>query len=192
MEDLIGLVVVILYCVIAYVAGKKKKKRSANQLKKARCAAMEKAFEQAFSSMQDQRTGEDTMSMEQEQMPPELAQEGEGALFSEPEQMALEFAQEGEDPCHSDMLGEERPAMRAVNVSQATLAQVAEGEDPCHIGGTNDTDKPNSAYTSEVSPLFDTDDREALAQDILRGVIMSEILARPCERRVIAQRKRGT
>lgn len=191
MEDFIGLVVVILYFVIALAVGGKKKKRSANQLKKARRAAIEKAFEQAFSSMQDQRTGEDTMSMEPEQMTPELAQEGEGALFSKPEQMALEFAQEGEDPCHSDMLGEERPAMRAVNVSQATLAQAAEGEDPCHIGGTKDMDEPNSAYTSEVSPLFDTDDREALAQDILRGVIMSEILARPCERSVIAQRKRG-
>lgn len=170
MEDLIGLVVVILYFVIAFAAGKKKKKKPANIAKAKRRAVMEKAFEQAFTVMES---------------------ENEPSLEPEPVQTMLDLAQEGDDPCHIDMLGEERPAMRAVNVSAAALAQAAEGEDLCHIGDAREADEPVDAYTPETSPIIDTDDRDALAQDILRGVIMSEILARPGGRRVIPQRKRG-
>ena len=54
---------------------------------------------------------------------------------------------------------------------------VPEGEDPCHPA-------PKREQTAEQAhePEQETEP-DALAQDVLRGVVMSEILTRPCERR---------
>lgn len=58
-------------------------------------------------------------------------------------------------------------------------APVPEGEDPCHPEPQREpvqTDRQAHEPEQETAP-------DALAQDLLRGVIMSEILTRPCERR---------
>lgn len=71
--------------------------------------------------------------------------------------------------------------MHLHEVSQRQFDEAAEGEDPCHAGG----------QTPEEETRFDafaTEDGDAFAQDVLRGVIMSEILTRPCERQLIQKK----
>ena len=58
-------------------------------------------------------------------------------------------------------------------------APVPEGEDPCHPAPKREqvqADGPMHEPEQETEP-------DALAQDVLRGIVMSEILTRPCERR---------
>ena len=68
-------------------------------------------------------------------------------------------------------------------VSQRQFADAAEGEDPCHVGGA--ARHEHSSYDS-----YDEASSETLAQDVLRGVIMSEILTRPHERAVLRRGRR--
>lgn len=63
--------------------------------------------------------------------------------------------------------------------AQAQSAPVPEGEDSCHPAPKREqvqTDEPTREPEQETVP-------DALAQDVLRGIVMSEILTRPCERR---------
>ena len=58
-------------------------------------------------------------------------------------------------------------------------APVPEGEDPCHPAPKREqvqVDGQAREPEQETEP-------DALAQDVLRGIVMSEILTRPCERR---------
>ena len=58
-------------------------------------------------------------------------------------------------------------------------APVPEGEDPCHPAPKCEqvqADRQAREPEQETEP-------DALAQDVLRGIVMSEILTRPCERR---------
>ena len=58
-------------------------------------------------------------------------------------------------------------------------APVPEGEDPCHPAPKREqvqADGQAQEPEQETEP-------DALAQDVLRGIVMSEILTRPCERR---------
>ena len=68
-------------------------------------------------------------------------------------------------------------------VTQQQFARAGEGEDPCHAGGY-------SALEEEEFAFSKTEDAEALAQDVLRGVIMSEILTRPQERAALRRGRR--
>ena len=97
-------------------------------------------------------------------------------------QMDLEHAGEGEDPCHEGDLRPARQGMRFRSVSQEGFSLAEEGEDPCHTG---------EAPRREESPVYDSpilsqgDDRaQALRRQVLSGVIMSEVLRRPQERRM--------
>ena len=60
-------------------------------------------------------------------------------------------------------------------VSQPQMAQAGEGEDPCHAG-YHAPEEPSPIYAPEAAQA------DFRAQELLRGVIMSEILKRPCER----------
>lgn len=82
---------------------------------------------------------------------------------------------------------EERPRTRTEQTAQGfstafarkQSAPVPEGEDPCHPAPKCEqvqADRQVREPEQETEP-------DALAQDVLRGVIMSEILTRPCERR---------
>ena len=69
------------------------------------------------------------------------------------------------------------------DVTQQQFHESAEGEDPCHRGSAP------AAESGCAEDAFSYDAQEeqqdALAQDILRGVILSEILQRPAERAAI-------
>ena len=127
-------------------------------------------------------------------------------------QMDLEHAGEGEDPCHDDLprlrreMRPARPGSRYRSVSQASLQAAGEGEDPCHgddqeygeatgtvertVSGSAPHETGDSVYDS---PIFGSggQDKEALARQVLSGVIMSEVLTRPAERRMQRKMRRG-
>ena len=67
-------------------------------------------------------------------------------------------------------------------VSQQQMAQAGEGEDPCHAG---------SHVPEELSSVYEPQPAQVdlRGQELVRGVIMSEILKRPCER--MAERHNG-
>jgi len=68
-------------------------------------------------------------------------------------------------------------------VTQQQLEYAGEGEDPCHAGG----------FFAQEEERFDSSETQGddkLAQDVLRGVIMSEILARPHERAALRRGRR--
>ena len=71
------------------------------------------------------------------------------------------------------------------DVGQAQMTLAGEGEDPCHAGG-------RGAEPSEAA-VVQGETHSVLAQDVLRGVIMSEILTRPHERaaQYAARRRNG-
>lgn len=71
-------------------------------------------------------------------------------------------------------------------VTQKQMHDSAEGEDPCHAGNAPDAlEEPVFSYDEEM------DTQGTLAQDVLRGVIMSEILTRPCERAAMKRNGRS-
>lgn len=58
------------------------------------------------------------------------------------------------------------------------MRAAGEGEDPCHAGGHNAYEQ---AAAPDAAASMD-EQKQALAQDVLRGVVMSEILMRPADR----------
>ena len=75
------------------------------------------------------------------------------------------------------------PGIHLHSVTQAQMSEAQEGEDPCHAGSA-------PALTAEETPQTLGDPlRGAMADDLLRGVIMSEILTRPCQRQTAIRRK---
>ena len=60
-------------------------------------------------------------------------------------------------------------------VSQPQMAQAGEGEDPCHAG-SHPLEELSSVYEPQTAQI------DLRGQELMRGVIMSEILRRPCER----------
>jgi len=74
---------------------------------------------------------------------------------------------------------DQRP-MHLHEVSQERLSHAGEGEDPCHVGG----------HERMPDTRLDEAQEETLPQNVLRGVIMSEILMRPHERAAIRRSRR--
>ena len=60
-------------------------------------------------------------------------------------------------------------------VTPRQMEAAGEGEDPCHAG-YHAPEEPSPIYAPEAAQA------DFRAQELLRGVIMSEILKRPCER----------
>lgn len=71
--------------------------------------------------------------------------------------------------------------MHLHEVTDEQMLHAAEGEDPCHAGGA-----PSPALETEIHP---EEEQQELAQDVLRGVIMGEILMRPHERAAMRRRR---
>lgn len=74
--------------------------------------------------------------------------------------------------------------MHLHHVADAQLQHAQEGEDPCHVGGRQ------SQAQDEAGEAWQDEAQELLKQDVLRGVIMSEILTRPQERRAWQRSRR--
>ena len=88
-----------------------------------------------------------------------------------------------DDPCDS----EAEPRIHLHHADEQAMEQAGEGEDPCHAGAA-----------PKRLPLDDGDEPEALDEqhaafqsDVLRGIIMSEVLTRPNERAALRRMKRG-
>lgn len=71
-------------------------------------------------------------------------------------------------------------------VDQTRMQAAGEGEDPCHAGGVQPSERDDPGIDALAAG-----EPHALAEDVLRGVIMSEILTRPCERAVIRKNRRS-
>ena len=69
------------------------------------------------------------------------------------------------------------------------MYDAAEGEDPCHRGDARAQEDahPDTAFSYDEQEQMNS----ALAQDVLRGVIMSEILKRPSSRTAIRRNERS-
>ena len=86
--------------------------------------------------------------------------------------------------------GAHAPGLHLHEVTQAQLRDAGEGEDPCHAGRSPRTAQAAQSAPGGMQPTMqDGTDAEA-ARELLRGVIMSEILERPCERRARQQARR--
>jgi len=176
MDELISIIVLILYLVAAGAAGKKKKQKKARQqAKKKREAQFEQAFEKIAEAVQEQIS---VSQMKKSEAPRSV-------------QQTRTTIPEGTDPCHAAQLPDERPSMRLGDVSAQLMDSAGEGEDPCHTGYAFSGSDIDEDSQIEQSPIFDAGDPDAFARDVLRGVIMSEVLARPAQRRTMGL-KRGT
>lgn len=175
MDDLIGIVVMILYFVALGAAGKNKKKKKAKQ---AAARKQEVQFEQAF-----ERIAEAVLSGERRR--------GEKKPSAKAAGKEKQQVQEGMDPCHEAMLAPQRPSMRLHTVTQEGMRSAGEGEDPCHLGDAQGEVVLLEDSPVYRSPIFDTEDKDAFAKDILRGIVMSEVLTRPAQRRMGRSMKRG-
>lgn len=65
-------------------------------------------------------------------------------------------------------------------VSQQVMEAAGEGEDPCHPGG-------RPAEEQVDAPVAQPNE---LAQELLRGIVVSEILTRPCDRMALQRNRR--
>ena len=72
--------------------------------------------------------------------------------------------------------------MHLHEVSGEQMQHAAEGEDPCHVGDAREE--------CVIEPASQDETSVQLEQDILRGIIMSEILTRPCERMAMRRGRR--
>lgn len=88
-----------------------------------------------------------------------------------------------DDPCEQ----EAEPRIHLHRPDEQTMEQAGEGEDPCHAGAA-----PKRLTQEEEDESAGKDEQRAAFQsDVLRGVIMSEILTRPGERAAVRRMKRG-
>lgn len=89
------------------------------------------------------------------------------------------------DAAHEELAHPAR--MHLHEVTNEQMLRAAEGEDPCHAGGIQD------AMNSDLDRRPEDDLwQDAGRQDVLRGVIMSEILMRPHERRAMQRSRQRT
>lgn len=95
----------------------------------------------------------------------------------------FEQADEFDDPCEQ----EAEPRIHLHHADEQAMEQAGEGEDPCHAGAAPKRPEPDEAY----EPTEEEARRAAFQSDVLRGVIMSEILMRPGERAAVRRMKRG-
>ena len=110
--------------------------------------------------------------------------EEEADDLPEEEQPTAASDDPGDDPCNK----EEQPPIHLHQVTEQEFEAAQEGEDPCHAGGAVTTRLEH--HDEEHMPEADA---ENMRQDseILRGVIMSEVLMRPAERAALRRIRRG-
>ena len=99
------------------------------------------------------------------------------------EQMDAQAMRRGRQDASHEEKSCEGERIHLHEVDQRDMLAAAEGEDPCHAG---DSALQQDAF--DAMPEADNQAQQRLREDVLRGVIMSEILTRPHERR-LRQRK---
>lgn len=115
--------------------------------------------------------------------PPPRAQQIDWHISNEDERktnipMPFDGAREGEDPCHEEILQPAQPSRVTYEMaSEAQFAAASEGEDPCHPTVEHIHTSHLESEEIETPHVVFTED------DLVRAVIMSEILTRPKDRR---------
>lgn len=160
MEDILSIVVVVLF--YAAVVGSVRRRSGRRRAERQR-AARKPQFDKAFEAV-----------------------DGVFAVGKAGAQAAPARTDEREERKERDC---QTSRLHLHEVTQSELLEAAEGEDPCHAGHAPGSTKaerteiaaPEREALGEAASEEEAPDERA--QDILRGVIMSEILTRPCERR---------
>ena len=114
--------------------------------------------------------------------PPEMPQNQADETARERARV-FEQADEFDDPCEQ----EAEPRIHLHHADEQAMEQAGEGEDPCHAGAAPKRPEPDETY----EPTEEEARRAAFQSDVMRGVIMSEILTRPGERAAVRRMKRG-
>ncbi len=186
MDEFLSIILLIVVYAIAFSAkGKgKKKKRAASATKHSRPLP-----EEAFAG-QSARTVAAKRKKELQNSQPALQRRTGAAKDMQAEQLAkaAEAVQAApalrvEQTMLPDIAPEKR-GMRLVNIDQERMQAAGEGEDPCHVG---------AASSRRREPLQQGEERalwRLSAEDVWRGVIMSEVLMRPQERAALRRIKR--
>ena len=112
--------------------------------------------------------------------PPEMPQNQADETARERARV-FEQADEFDDPCEQ----EAEPRIHLHHADEQAMEQAGEGEDPCHAGAAPER-PPMDDETKETDAQ-----RAAFESDVLRGVVMSEVLTRPSERAALRRMKRG-
>ncbi|MBR1409462.1 MAG: hypothetical protein IJ573_11340 [Clostridia bacterium] len=93
-------------------------------------------------------------------------------------------AAEGEDPCHEDMLRAPYPSsVRYEETAQSAFEAAAEGDDPCHPTDRQEHETHARTVKEAEEVAAGTPMRSPAQEDLLRAVVMSEVLKRPAQRR---------
>lgn len=184
MDNLLGLIAIaVIYLCIVLRSDKKRRagkagKESQAAPQRARGRGREKrraSFEQAFGG--EKRTGGAAPSSRSADAGP--AAQRTRTLGAIAAQAAGDAFPEADCDGHA-------PGLHLHEATQEQLRAAGEGEDPCHAGGGV---RPAPEQGSILSAAEQAQDSEA-ARELLRGVILSEILERPCERRARLQNRR--
>ena len=112
--------------------------------------------------------------------PPEMPQKQADETARERARV-FEQADEFDDPCEQ----EAEPRIHLHHADEQAMEQAGEGEDPCHAGAAPER-PPMDDETRETDVQ-----RAAFESDVLRGVVMSEVLTRPSERAALRRMRRG-
>lgn len=112
--------------------------------------------------------------------PPEMPQNQADETARERARV-FEQADKFDDPCEQ----EAEPRIHLHHADEQAMEQAGEGEDPCHAGAAPER-PPMDDETKETDVQ-----RAAFESDVLRGVVMSEVLTRPSERAALRRMKRG-
>jgi len=165
-DDIISLIVVFIIYLVSAGSGKKKRRKNKERRRR------------AFEQMRRRQEEASAPPQSVQSAPQKRAQDSRKTAI----QQELE-ARGAAQPCS------DAQRIHLHEVSQQQMNAAAEGEDPCHHG------EASPLLEEETdSPIYDEQtgkNRQAMAQDVLRGVIMSEILTRPSERRRIQRSGRG-
>ena len=184
MDNLLGLIAIaIIYLCIVLRSDKKRRagrdgngKQAAPQRAKGRGREKRRAsFEQAFGG--EKRTGGAAPSSRS-------ADAGPAAQLTRT--LGAIAAQAAGDAFPEADCDEHAPGLHLHAATQEQLRAAREGEDPCHAGGA-----VRPAPERELAPAAAEQAQDTgAASELLRGVILSEILERPCERRARLQNRR--
>lgn len=158
MEDIFSIIIVLL--IYAVAVGSAKKTGAKRKAEKRKRSERKPQFEHAFEKRSDGGKQIDLRDVQEEM------RRAAASISAAP---VSDRAERREADCETSRL-------HLHEVTQDELHAAAEGEDPCHGGHAPQIATADSFPEEEREP-------DELGQDILRGVITSEILTRPSERR---------
>lgn len=156
MDDLLSLVVLVVFYIIAANSRKKRAEKKARRDSK------------HGKSVQAKHGERRTVEEPWEEIRRNLSMALDTLNQAKPEKDAQASAPITEKACPTQRL-------HLHETTQQQMQEAREGEDPCHAGDARETEDDELTADVDAEP-------EELARSMLYGVIMSEVLTRPSER----------